>query len=232
MAIVEERDNFGKRIAEVLGLDPRTVVGIDIRIEPDSFVTATAKLVLKENQAKGFAAILDEMKFIGVKKPPAAEVKVSIPPLPESTVQPVYWPCQSRKWFSWFPALILLLAGCSQPPTPPEDLRPWLATSGMYCLMLPSPAPLPPAPTPGAKCENCRGTGIVGDKVTGITCPICGGTGVAPAKALRDAETASRPARSAAPGAVSVDTDGGPTFRIVCEDGVCRRVKVMPATGR
>jgi hypothetical protein len=139
--------------------------------------------------------------------------------------------------------LALLATGC-RPSSPPPDLRPWLATSGMYCLMSPSPAPLPPAPTPGAKCENCRGTGIVGDGTVGGTCPICGGTGVAPAKkAQASPETPVSsaggqmppPARFAAPGApeaVSVGTVGGPTFRVVCEDGVCRRVKVMPATGR
>ena len=237
MAIVDEQDNFGKRVAETLGLDPRSVVGIDIRIEPGNFVTATARLFLKEKQVKGLGIIFDEMRFVGVKKPEAVpEAPCSRPAETRATIA-----SRPKKFFPWL-AIAILIAGCS--PQPQEDLRPWLATSGMYSLMSPSPAPLPPAPTPGAKCENCRGTGVVGDKVTGITCPICGGTGVAPAKAPREAEAASRapvptagvpappPAHFAAPGAVTVGTDGGPTFRVVCEDGVCRRVKVMSATGR
>lgn len=110
-------------------------------------------------------------------------------------------------------ALAMALQGCADAAR--AELRPWVATSGMLALMSPSPAPLPPAPTPGAKCGNCRGTGIVGDKKTGIRCPECGGTGVVPVSSVGEA------ARSAAPGA---------TFRIVCEDGVCRRITIAPTS--
>lgn len=150
--------------------------------------------------------------------------------------------------------LCILAAGC-RPSPPPPDLRPWIAVTGVYSLMAPAIAPLPPSPAPGAKCENCRGTGKVGDSVVGETCPVCGGTGVTPSKAPREAETASLTpvstvggsvepqARSAAPGASGSITRGlpvpavlpaasgeaaGPTFRIVCEDGVCRRIKITP----
>jgi hypothetical protein len=130
--------------------------------------------------------------------------------------------------------LAMLIAGCQ--PAPPEapkpDLRPFIASAGMYALMDVSPAPLPPAPTPGAQCENCRGAGIVGDKVTGITCPICKGTGVTPNKApvptvgVVPEETPVPPAGVSPP----VITDGGgPVFRIVCEDGKCRRIQVRPS---
>ena len=141
--------------------------------------------------------------------------------------------------------LALLVAGCRPASPPPPDLRPWIAVTGVYALMSPSPAPLPPAPAPGAACENCRGTGKVGDSVVGETCPICGGTGVTPSKAptapLPPVPTVGvSPARSAAPGlpvpteeapavlpAASVEA-AGPTFRVVCEDGVCRRIKITP----
>jgi thiol-disulfide isomerase/thioredoxin len=40
------------------------------------------------------------------------------------------------------------------------------------------PAPAPPAPSPDRrKCENCHGTGIVGDGVIKIACKVCNGTG-------------------------------------------------------
>jgi hypothetical protein len=68
MAIAGEHDNFGQRIAEVLGLDPRTVVGIDIRIEPGNLIIATAKIFVRENQIDDLEIIFDEMKFVGVKK--------------------------------------------------------------------------------------------------------------------------------------------------------------------
>ena len=134
--------------------------------------------------------------------------------------------------------LALLVAGCRPASPPPPDLRPWIAVTGVYALMSPSPAPLPPAPAPGAACENCRGTGKVGDGTVFTTCTVCNGTGVTPAKAIREAETASlppvptvgvSPARSAAPGAPAVPVEAaGPTFRIVCEDGVCRKIRIQP----
>lgn len=147
--------------------------------------------------------------------------------------------------------LALLVAGCRPASPPPPDLRPWIAVTGVYALMSPSPAPLPPAPAPGAACENCRGTGKVGDGTVFTTCTVCGGTGVTPSKApaapLLPVPTAGGsvgpPARSAAPGASGSITRGlpvftvppaasveaaGPTFKIVCEDGVCRRIKIMP----
>lgn len=116
--------------------------------------------------------------------------------------------------------LALLLAGCT-PPAPPAkpDLRPFIATSGMMALMAPSPAPLPPAPTPGAKCPQCGGTGVLGDGKVGFPCTACNGTGVV--------QAASLPVSSA-----GVPADGGesPTFRVVCEDGVCRRIKIAQPT--
>jgi len=136
--------------------------------------------------------------------------------------------------------LAILVAGCRPASPPPPDLRPWIAVTGVYALMAPAIAPLPPAPAPGAPCENCRGTGKVGDGTVFETCSVCGGTGVTPSKALREAPAAPlppvptagvSPARSAAPGAsrgLPVPTEEAPTFRIVCEDGVCRKIRVLP----
>lgn len=138
--------------------------------------------------------------------------------------------------------LALLIAGCDNAaPRPPEDLRPWVAVTGMYALMSPSPAPLPPAPAPGAKCENCRGTGLVGDgNGAGNTCPVCKGSGVTPVAVSPAGAPDTPQARSAAPGASgyatrgpSVSTEEAPVFRVVCEDGTCRRIKIQPnATAR
>lgn len=137
----------------------------------------------------------------------------------------------------------LLAAGCRPAPPPPPDLRPWIALTGVYSLMSPSPVPLPPAPLPGAPCENCRGTGRVGDGTVFATCSVCGGTGATPSRAPAAPEmpvstsgvSVGPPGRSAAPGAsgshargLPVPTDGGTTFRIVCEDGICRRIKITP----
>ena len=140
-------------------------------------------------------------------------------------------------------AIALLVAGC-RPAVEPQarpDLRAWIATSGMYSLLSPSPAPLPPAPVPGAKCESCRGTGKVGDGTTAVTCQDCGGTGVVPTKAASlppppPAFFGAAPMPVPAVGGASplpVSADGGPTFRVVCEDGVCRRIRVeRPSTTR
>lgn len=43
-----------------------------------------------------------------------------------------------------------------------------------------SPAPLPPAPAPApsGECDNCNGTGKLGDGTVFVPCPVCGGDGV------------------------------------------------------
>lgn len=42
----------------------------------------------------------------------------------------------------------------------------------------PSPQPTPnPTPTPAGQCENCHGTGRLGDGTVSVTCPVCNGTG-------------------------------------------------------
>lgn len=126
----------------------------------------------------------------------------------------------------------MLLQGCADAAKerPLPDLRAFIATSGVASLMSPSPAPLPPqppAPEPGKReCENCHGTGIVGDGPTSFTCAVCDGRGFvaggSPVSPAGGRAAARSPARSAAPGSDQ------PTFRIVCEDGVCRRIQIAP----
>lgn len=42
----------------------------------------------------------------------------------------------------------------------------------------PSPTPTPtPNPSPSDVCENCHGTGKVGDGTISVTCAVCNGTG-------------------------------------------------------
>lgn len=67
--------------------------------------------------------------------------------------------------------LVVFMAGCTVGS--PEDLRPFVAVAGKYSLM-DKPAP---APSPSGVCENCRGTGKVGDGRVMVTCPVCDGTG-------------------------------------------------------
>lgn len=63
----------------------------------------------------------------------------------------------------------------------------WLAAAcishgALYPTPLPAPGPAPgpsPTPTPGPKkCDNCGGTGKVGDGTISVTCPVCDGKGV------------------------------------------------------
>lgn len=42
----------------------------------------------------------------------------------------------------------------------------------------PQPAPGPaPTPSPGGRCDNCDGTGRLGDGTVSVPCPVCGGDG-------------------------------------------------------
>lgn len=47
----------------------------------------------------------------------------------------------------------------------------------MYSNQAPIPTPIPPAPAPSDQCDNCGGTGKLGDGTIVFDCPECNGTG-------------------------------------------------------
>jgi hypothetical protein len=78
----------------------------------------------------------------------------------------------------------LLFAGCDIEPGQGRDAKAVscgvLATESIDMPPIPTPSPTPsPTPTPGpTKCDNCNGTGRVGDGRVFVPCPVCGGDGV------------------------------------------------------
>lgn len=65
-----------------------------------------------------------------------------------------------------YAAILLAFAtGCSDK----ENLQPFVAAAGAYSLLDVEPAP---APKPDV-CENCGGSGVVGDGRVSVPCPVC-----------------------------------------------------------
>lgn len=73
---------------------------------------------------------------------------------------------------------VVLLAGCGQAAIDRPDIVADLAceTAAMAVRLA---AEMPPAPKTDT-CENCDGTGKLGDGRITTTCPICKGTGKKP----------------------------------------------------
>lgn len=72
-----------------------------------------------------------------------------------------------------------LATGCAQPPLHTGDAA---ITADLACetahMLIGLRNALPPAPAPVSEvCENCNGTGRVGDSRVSVTCPVCKGTG-------------------------------------------------------
>jgi hypothetical protein len=61
--------------------------------------------------------------------------------------------------------LLAFTVGCSDK----QDLQPFVAVAGAYSLLDVEPKP---APKPDV-CENCGGTGVVGDGRVSVPCPVC-----------------------------------------------------------
>lgn len=59
--------------------------------------------------------------------------------------------------------LFAITAGCSEK----DDLQPFVAVAGAYSLLDVEPKPKPDV------CENCGGTGVVGDGRVSVPCPVC-----------------------------------------------------------
>ena len=77
----------------------------------------------------------------------------------------------------WLIACVLA-TGCSQPSLNVGDasITADLACEAAHMLIGLKNAP-PPAPPNPEVCENCNGTGKVGDGRVGVTCQVCKGTG-------------------------------------------------------
>jgi RecJ-like exonuclease len=73
--------------------------------------------------------------------------------------------------------MVLLLTGC-QPSADYSGIYADLACEAGYAV-LKIRSQINPTPTPPAsdKCDNCDGTGIIGDGRVKIQCPECKGTG-------------------------------------------------------
>ena len=77
-------------------------------------------------------------------------------------------------------ALLIVAAGCSTAVQNDSGITADLACEGarlavLYRTKPPSPAPAPPPESDA--CENCNGTGRIGDGKIIMTCPECRGTG-------------------------------------------------------
>ena len=78
----------------------------------------------------------------------------------------------------WLPVLALVLAGCVDASPTDPTIAADLACEGariavLYRLKPPSPSPAPASDA----CDNCNGTGKVGDGRIVTTCQVCKGTG-------------------------------------------------------
>ena len=130
----------------------------------------------------------------------------------------------------WFALALLLLAGCeAQPAAFPlrEECRlgAWLALH-VAREAPPLKVPSPDKPDQGDTCEDCGGTGKVGDGTVFVTCGTCNGTGKKPAAAFdTPKETAAFKTAMEAP-KVAESPPGPGTWRKVCKDGVCTWEKV------
>lgn len=68
---------------------------------------------------------------------------------------------------------LVVTVGCGH--AQPQNLQPVVAVYGCYTMLT---APVSPdAPVEG-RCENCSGTGKIGDGRVMVDCPVCGGDGV------------------------------------------------------
>ena len=82
----------------------------------------------------------------------------------------------------YLPILVLLVAGCTPQPQPaPQPKGPDRYAQGVWswAIAIEAGSPQPkPAPQPNSgECDNCRGTGRLGDGTVSVPCPVCGGDG-------------------------------------------------------
>lgn len=136
--------------------------------------------------------------------------------------------------------LLLVATGCTPDVPPLGSYAPAISVAlGLAAQPGPVPAPKPePGPKPGSKCENCSGTGRLGDGRVSVDCPVCIDGIVPPAIQAKQPRTGkSAPVRASAP-APAVEAPPGaaagvrtPAPRVVARvayvcgpDGKCRQV--------
>jgi hypothetical protein len=130
---------------------------------------------------------------------------------------------------------VVFVAGCVA-PTSAFPLREECRLGAWLALHIateapPLKVPSPDQPDQGDTCEECGGSGRLGDGTIMVTCGACGGTGRKKAAAFDTPESAEafeadELKQSAAPKVpvkerYAVPPKDGRTFRKVCRDGVC-----------
>ena len=55
------------------------------------------------------------------------------------------------------------------------------AHGGQFTALISAAFNVSPGPAPSGECDNCNGTGKLGDGTVSVTCPVCNGTGKKPA---------------------------------------------------
>lgn len=68
---------------------------------------------------------------------------------------------------------LVVTVGCGH--AQPRNLQPVVAVYGCYTMLT---APVSPDAPVDGRCDNCSGTGKVGDGRVMVDCPVCGGDGV------------------------------------------------------
>jgi hypothetical protein len=77
----------------------------------------------------------------------------------------------------WLVCLLLAVVGCvASIPDDPSLTADLAAETARMVVQLRHDAPAPTPPS-GEACENCGGTGKLGDGRISVPCPICKGTG-------------------------------------------------------
>lgn len=76
----------------------------------------------------------------------------------------------------WLVVFLIAIAGCVASLPDDASISADLAVETAYLHA--SGRVVPPKPAPASdKCDNCNGTGKIGDGRIVMTCPVCGGTG-------------------------------------------------------
>ena len=130
----------------------------------------------------------------------------------------------------WLLPLVVAVGGCNIATPPALSLREECRLGAWLALHIaheapPLKVPSPDKPDQGDTCDECGGTGKLGDGTVFVKCGACNGTGKKPAAAFDPPEEAAAfkaadepPAPPAKPAPVAAKPI---TYRKVCRNGVC-----------